>query len=267
MFARILVVVDNSDVMQSVVDYVAALFPKSFFYLYSAINLGQFAGYYTKVVYKEMSELSGQTLSNLGTSLEQRSIKFSTKMEVGEPVSNILSFARLNKIDLIVLETHAGVSANKIKLGTTTASLIMHSHVPLLLLGEDLGATEKPVILHPTSGSKYSELATEVAAKLASEWSSRLNVLILNEDVERIKKRIGEIIVPYNLNANFSSAESGKEVASVIAQAANADIIVGSRGSPRKSYKLRFLFRPFALDPHVKLLVAFLPKPFLLVCD
>ncbi|MGC9125369.1 MAG: universal stress protein, partial [Caldisericaceae bacterium] len=190
MFARILVVVDNSDVMQSVVDYVAALFPKSFFYLYSAINLGQFAGYYTKVVYKEMSELSGQTLSNLGTSLEQRSIKFSTKMEVGEPVSNILSFARLNKIDLIVLETHAGVSANKIKLGTTTASLIMHSHVPLLLLGEDLGATEKPVILHPTSGSKYSELATEVAAKLASEWSSRLNVLILNEDVERIKKRI-----------------------------------------------------------------------------
>ncbi|MGC8721803.1 MAG: hypothetical protein ACP5SB_04405, partial [Caldisericaceae bacterium] len=80
-------------------------------------------------------------------------------------------------------------------------------------------------------------------------------------------KRVGEIIAPYNLNTKFSSAESGKEVASVIAQAANADIIIGSRGSPRKSYKLRFLFRPFALDPHVKLLVAFLPKPFLLVCD
>jgi nucleotide-binding universal stress UspA family protein len=267
MFKKILIVVDNSEVMTNVVDYVSTLFPNSFVYLYSAINLGQFAGYYTKAVYKEMNELSEQTLSLLGKILEKKSIKFSTKIEVGEPVSNILAFSRQNEVDLVTLETHAGITANKIKLGTTTASLIMHSHVPLLLLGEDLNVNSHPTILHPTSGSKYSELATEIVGQLAVEWRSIINVVILNEEKERVRKRVEELLSIYNVQPNFAFGESGKEVSSVISQASNADIIVGSRGSPRKSYKLRFLFHPFALDPHVKLIVAFLPKPFLLVCD
>jgi nucleotide-binding universal stress UspA family protein len=267
MFKKILLVVDNSEVMKDALEYTTTLFPDAFYYLFSIINLGSFSGYYTKVVFKEMNELSEQTLSILTDTLEKKSFKFSTKIEVGNPVSDVLSFTQKNNIDLVVMETHAGITANKIKLGKTTASMIMHSHVPVLLLGEDLKPNPNPRILHPTSGSKYSELATQVTGEVANKWKSNVNVVVLNEDKERVKTRVGDILAKFKVNANYSFAEAGKEVSTVISQASNADIIIGSRGSPRKSYKLRFLFRPLALDPHVKLLVAFLPKPFLLVCD
>lgn len=267
MFKKILIVVDNSEIMKDVVEYTATLFPDAFFCLYSIINLGSFSGYYTKVVYKEMNELSQDALSSLGNLLEKRSIQFTAKTVVGDPVSEVLSHARANGIDLIVLETHAGVSANKIKLGKTTFSMIMHSHIPVLLLGEDLKVNPSPRILHPTSGSKYSELATHVTGAVAAQWKSPVDVLVLNDDHEGVKTRVEQILTESGITGDFSFAEHGKEVSSVIAQASDADIIIGSRGSPRKSYKLRFLFRPFALDPHIRLIVAFLPKPFLLVCD
>lgn len=267
MFKKILIVVDNSEVMSAVVEYTSTLFPDAFFYLFSIINLGSFAGYYTKVVYKEMNELSQQSLSSLENILEKKSVQFTTKIETGDPVNEVLNFARNNGVDLIVLETHAGVSANKIKLGKTTFQIIMHSHIPVLLLGEDLKPVPNPVILHPTSGSKYSELATQVTGEVASAWKSTVDVLVLSDDKEGVKGKVEKILADFGVTGSYSFAEHGKEVSSVIAQASNADIIVGSRGSPRKSYKLRFLFRPFALDPHIRLIVAFLPKPFLLVCD
>lgn len=267
MFKKILIVVDNSEIMSNVVEYASTLFPDAFFYLFSIINLGSFSGYYTKAVYKEMNELSQQSLSSLEGILEKKSIHVTTKTQVGDPVSEVLNFARNNSVDLIVLETHAGVSANKIKLGKATFSMIMHSHIPVLLLGEDLKTVPNPVILHPTSGSKYSELATRVTGEVAATWKSTVDVLILSEDTEGVRGRVEQTLAASGVTGNFSSAAHGKEVSAVIAQASNADIIIGSRGSPRKSYKLRFLFRPFALDPHIRLIVAFLPKPFLLVCD
>jgi len=267
MFKKILIVVDNSEAMKDVVEYTTTLFPDAFFYLFSIINLGSFAGYYTKVVYKEMNELSDQTLTMLEGLLEAKSIQFAAKTEVGNPVSEVFGFAHRNQVDLIVLETHAGVSANKIKLGKTTFQMIMHSHIPVLLLGEDLKANPSPRILHPTSGSKYSELATRITGEVATQWKSAVDVLVLNDDKEGVKTKVEQVLAASGVSGSFSFAEHGKEDSSIIAQASNADIIVGSRGSPRKSYKLRFLFRPLALDPHVRILVAFLPKPFLLVCD
>lgn len=267
MFKRILIVIDNSEAMKDAVEYTTTLFPDAFFYLFSIINLGSFAGYYTKVVYKEMNELSQETLLMLEDLLEKKSIQFTTRTEVGDPVNEVLSFARSNKVDLIVMETHAGITANKIKLGKTTFSMIMHSGIPVLLLGEDLKPNPSPRILHPTSGSKYSELATQITGEVAAKWKSTVDVLVLNDDKEGVKTRVEGILANSRVNGNFSFAEHGREVSSVISQASNADIIIGSRGSPRKSYKLRFLFRPFALDPHIRFIVAFLPKPFLLVCD
>ncbi len=267
MFKKILIVVDNSEVMKDAVEYTTTLFPDAFFYLFSIINLGSFSGYYTKVVFKEMNELSQETLVTLEGLLEKKSIQFTTRIEVGYPVSEVLSFARTNGVDLIVMETHAGVTANKIKLGKTTFSMIMHSSTPVLLLGEDLKSNPSPRILHPTTGSKYSELATQITGEVAAKWKSSVDVLVWSDDRESVKTRVEEILANSKTKVNFSFAERGKEVASVISQASNADIIIGSRGSPRKSYKLRFLFRPLALDPHVRLVVAFLPKPFLLVCD
>ncbi|MCX6098191.1 MAG: universal stress protein [Caldiserica bacterium] len=267
MFKKILIVVDNSEAMKDVVEYTTTLFPDAFFYLFSIINLGSFAGYYTKVVFKEMNELSDQTLAMLESLLEEKSIQFATKTEVGNPVDEICSFVRSNDIDLIVIETHAGITANKIKLGKTTFSMIMHSRIPVLLLGEDLKPNPRPRILHPTSGSKYSELATRVTGEVAAQWKSPVDVLVLSDKRESVKRSVEQILANSSVSVSFSFAEHGKEVSSVISQASNADIIIGSRGSPRKSYKLRFLFRPLALDPHIRLIVAFLPKPFLLVCD
>ena len=267
MFKKVLIVVDNSKAMKDVVEYTTTLFPDAFFYLFSIINLGSFSGYYTKAVYKEMNQLSQETLLMLGDLLKRKSMQFTTTTEVGDPVSEVLNFVRNNGVDLIVMETHAGITANKIKLGKTTFSMIMHAGIPVLLLGEDLKINSSPRILHPTTGSKYSELATQITGEVATKWKSTVNVLVLSDDKESVKTRVQEILAKSKAKGSFSFAERGKEVSSVISQASNADIIIGSRGSPKKSYKLRFIFRPLALDPQVRLMVAFLPKPFLLVCD
>jgi nucleotide-binding universal stress UspA family protein len=267
MFKKILIVVDNSEIMKDVVEYTTTLFPDAFFYLFSIINLGSFSGYYTKAVYKEMNQLSQETLLMLEDLLKRKSMQFTTTTEVGDPVSEVLNFVRNNGVDLIVMETHAGITVNKIKLGKTTFSMIMQSGIPVLLLGEDLKSNPSPRILHPTTGSKYSELATQITGEVAAKWNSTVDVLIWGDDREGVKTRVQGILAKSKTKANFSFAEPGKEVSSVISQASNADIIIGSRGSPRKSYKLRFIFRPLALDPQIRFMVAFLPKPFLLVCD
>lgn len=265
MFKSIVVVVDNSAQMVEVADYVSTLFPAAHFYLLSVINLGAFSGYYSKIAYKEMRELSEKSIGDMEELLETRSARFSSQVIVGDPVYEILSFAKSKQADLIILETHAGISTNKIKVGKTTASLIIHSHIPILLLGEDLHPANKPKILHPTTGSKYSEIATSLAAKFAKSHKSELEVLLLRDD-PKIKERTEQVLKQGGVKASYCLSE-GSEISSIISKSSSADIIIGSRGSPRPTYKFRFLVRSFALDPTVKLLVAFLPKPFLLVCD
>jgi nucleotide-binding universal stress UspA family protein len=266
MFSNIMIMVDNSAVMQDMLHYVTALFPESYYHLYSIVNLGSFSGYYTKVVQNEMRKMGSETLKNLSRIFESMNLKFSSYLDEGEPVSSSLSYAKKNGVDLFVFNTHAGLSSNKIKLGTTTAAIIAYSHIPLFLLGEELLPSKKPRILHPTTGSKYSEKATLVAGELTKALDGTLETLILKENDLEIKNNVIDIIDRIGVNNEFSKGEKG-EVASIIAHAKNADIIVGSRGSPRPSYKLRFFMHTLAIDPSVRLLVAFLPKPFLMVCD
>jgi len=266
MFKKIMIMVDNSSIMEDVVQYVTNLFPDAFYYLYSVINLGAFSGYYSRIVSQQMREISSEALQNLASLLESKGIKFSLFLDQGEPVTSSLSFAKKNGVDLFVLETHAGVSTNKIKLGKTTGSIIEHSHIPLFLLGEDLTLVKNPKIVHPTTGSKYSEKATILAGELAKFWGGNLITLILRENKEETKKTVTGIFKSIGIDSRFYFPEEG-EVPSIINFAKTNDIIVGSRGSPRPTYKFRFLIHSFAIDPTVRLAVSFLPKPLLLVCD
>jgi len=115
MYKRILIVVDNSSIMDKVTQYVSSLFPDATLFLLSVVNLGPFSGYYTKTVFNEMKALSEETLNRLSLILDQTKSKFQTEVVVGDPVSTILSYAKRKNIDLIALETHAGISTNKIK--------------------------------------------------------------------------------------------------------------------------------------------------------
>ena len=266
MFKKIMIMVDNSSIMEDVVQYVTNLFPDAFYYLYGVINLGAFSGYYSRIVSQQMREISSETLKTLSLLLESKGIKFNLFLDEGDPVSTSLAFARKNEVDLFVLETHAGLSVNKIKLGKTTLSVIQHSHIPLFLVGEDLSPVKSPRILHPTSGSKYSEKATYIAGELAKFWQSNLTTLIFKSNKEIAEKRVIEIFDQIEVKSEFYSSEED-EVPSLINFAKSNDIIIGSRGSPRPTYKFRFLVHSFALDPTVRLAVAFLPKPLLLVCD
>ncbi len=266
MFKKIMIMVDNSPIMENVVQYVTSLFPDAFYYLYGVINLGAFSGYYSKIVSQQMKEISSETLRNLSLMLESKAIKFNLFLDEGEPVSSSLSFARKNSVDMFVLETHAGLSVNKIKLGKTTALIIEHSHVPLFLLSEDLVPVKHPGILHPTTGSKYSEKATYIAGELAKFWEGNLITLILRENKEETKKSAIQIYNSIGIESEFYLQEEG-EVPSIINFAKTNDVIVGSRGSPRPTYKFRFLVHSFAIDPTVRLAVSLLPKPLLLACD
>lgn len=266
MYKKILVLVDNSQVMESVVEYVYNLFPDSTLYLLSVVNLGPFSGYYTKTVFREMKSLAEETLNRLEILLEEKKAKFQTDVIEGEPVSTLLSYAKKKNIDLIVLETHAGLSVNKIKIGSTTYRLLINSHVPVLLLNEKIEIKRSPRILHPTSGSKYSEIATIEVGKLASYWDSEVEALILREPKEKFAERVKELLRNFHIEFSITYADES-EINSILKRASFSDIIVGSRGSPRPSYKLHNIFKPFSLDSTLKLLVAFLPKPLLLICD
>lgn len=265
MFNNVLIVADNSAQMTEVSDYASNLLPKSHFYILSVINLGAFSNYYAKIAYREMKELSEKTVESMEEVLKDKKAKFTSSIIVGDPVSEIISFAKSKGMDLIILETHSGITTNKIKVGKTTASLITHSHIPILLLSEHFPKAKTPKVLHPTTGSKYSEMATELAAKFAKFKKSPLEILLLRTEA-KIQERAREIVEKEGIEATYNFSE-GNEINAIINKALDADIIIGSRGSPRPSYKLRFLVHAFALDPTVKLLVAFLPKPFLLVCD
>jgi nucleotide-binding universal stress UspA family protein len=266
MYKRILIVVDNSSIMDKVTQYVSSLFPDATLFLLSVVNLGPFSGYYTKTVFNEMKALSEETLNRLSLILDQTKSKFQTEVVVGDPVSTILSYAKRKNIDLIALETHAGISTNKIKIGSTTYSLVTNSHIPLFLLGEDLEMTRSPKILHPTTGSKYSEIATIAAGKLADYWDSEVDVLILNEPKEKIEERVRELLNNFHIGYDFSFV-SESEINSIMKRSSNSDIIVGSRGSPRPTYRFHNLFKHWSIDETLKLVLAFLPKPFILICD
>lgn len=266
MFKKIMIMVDNSAIMQDVLNYVTTLFPESYYCLYSIVNLGAFSGYYTKIVQTEMRKMSNETINTLSSILESKNLKFNSYIDQGEPVSTSLSYAKKNNVDLFVMETHAGLSTNKIKLGTTTAAIIAHSHIPLFLLGEDLVPVKNPRILHPTTGSRYSEKATYIVAEIAKSMESSLTTLILRGDKEEIKEGVIEIFRTTGVESKFHFADKD-EIASLIELANSNDIIIGSRGSPRPTYRFRFFVRSFAIDPTVRLTVSFLPKPLLLVCD
>lgn len=266
MYKKIVVLVDNSPVMEQVVDYVYNLFPHATLYLLNVVNLGPFAGYYTKTVFREMKAMGEETLHRLELMLDEKNAKFHTEVLEGEPVYTLLNYARKEEGELIVIETHSGTSVNKIKIGGTTYNLLVNSHIPVLLLGENLEIKRSPRILHPTSGSKYSEIATVEVGKLASYWNSQVEALVLREPKERFAQRIKEIFGNFHINFSISYADES-EINSILKRAGNSDIIIGSRGSPRMQYKLRNIFKPFSLDATLKLVVAFLPKPLLLICD
>jgi len=124
--------------MDVVVEYALTLFEDAIFFLLSVVNLGSFAHYYTKAVYNEMKALSEESLNRLELILEERKANYRSEIIQGEPVSTLLNFAKRKSVDLIVLETHAGVNVNKIKIGSTTYNLLINSHIPVLLLSENL---------------------------------------------------------------------------------------------------------------------------------
>ncbi len=263
---KILILIDNSKIMEKVVEYVHTLFQDATLYLLSFINLGYFANYYSKTVLTEMRNLSEESLNKIELFLESKNAKFQSEILIGDPVSILLSYAKRKSVDLIVLETHAGKSVNKIKIGSTTYNLLVNSHIPVLLLSENLEIKKPEKILHPTSGSKYSEIATKETGELASYWKSDVEVLVLREPKDPIAKKSKNILKTYNITLNVEYSEES-EINSILKRSEFNDIIIGSRGSPRPTYKIRTIFKTFSLDPTLKILIAFLPKPLLLICD
>lgn len=266
MYKKILILIDNSKVMEKVVEYVHTLFEDATLYLLSVINPGYFANYYSKTVLTEMRNLSEESLNRIELFLESKNVKFQSDILVGEPVHLLLNYAKRKSVDLVVLETHSGKSVNKIKIGTTTFNLLANSNIPVLLLSENLEAKKPEKVLHPTSGSKYSEIATEETAKIASYWKSEVEVLVLREPKDRIAEKAKEILKTYGITPKIEFAEES-EINSILKRSEYNDLVIGSRGSPRASYKMRTIFKSFSLDPTLKIYVAFLPKPLLLICD
>jgi nucleotide-binding universal stress UspA family protein len=266
MYKKIVILIDNSSIMEDVVKYVHTLFPDATLYLLSVINLGPFNGYYTKSVYREMHRLAEKTLNNLELILENEGAKFQTKIIEGEPIHKLLTYAKENNAELVVLETHSGQSVNKIKIGNTTYRLIINSHLPILLLNENLEIKKPLKVLHPTTGTIYSEIATNVTGMLASYWNAEVNAVILRDPKEKIAERIKEILKTYNIEPKITFPENDK-LNFIINEAEAFDIVIASRGSPVPLYRLHRLFKPLSLNANLKTFIAFLPKPLLLTCD
>ena len=115
----------------------------------------------------------------------------------GVPASTILSFAELQKVNLIVMGSHGLQGVDRIALGSVTEKVLRKASCSVLVVRNPAhdfvspGSAQDPVQLHKlllcTDFSEYSKTALEHAVSIAAEYHAELSVLHVLEDMPASK--------------------------------------------------------------------------------
>jgi len=146
MYKRILVATDGSKLSQKAVDHALSLadmtgaevvalkvvprYPQSYFEGGVALPVGEVSR-----IEKQWHDEAMATVTAIKSAGQKREVKVKPVTAKGDLVSEaIISTAKRQKCDLIVMASHGRRGIKRLLLGSETQQVLTHSHVPVLVL-------------------------------------------------------------------------------------------------------------------------------------
>jgi len=268
MFDNILIATDNSPLMKNAIQYTATLFPYADYHLINVVNTSDSSIPQTNLMQTKMAKMSQDALDNGEEILNEMGIEGVKKNSpAGTPSKEIMKHIDEHDIDLLVMATHSKTGAQRIHIGDTALHSLQITSIPSLVFSCECDNVVPEKIFNPTTFSSYSIHASLLALELAEYFDASLTTFHIGEqdpgsEARRINKKASKAGVDYELK--IKKGASDKEI---IEKAEDFDFIVGSRGRSGWRYKLRHIFREFALSNLEKELIAESSVPFLMVGD
>lgn len=202
MFTRILVPIDFSAPSDAALAYARRLAGTRD----TALHLLHVAGAtFLRAVTADPRDRDTAVLNRLDTLLsdeDRRRFRVLAAVEHSdEPADEIVRYARLEGIDLIVMGTHGHTGVAHILLGSVAEKVVRVAPCPVLTLRPapaSIGATQlgPTRILAPTDFSPPSDRALEYARRLAAQYGAALHVLHVLDDVVDAASFGSEVFVP-----------------------------------------------------------------------
>lgn len=146
MYQRILIATDGSPLSRKAVDsgiemaeltgaQIVALkvvprYPVSYFEGGIALSINNVAN-----IEKQWAEAALAVVAAVKTKAEAKGVKVKTVTHVSDLVAeSIISIAKKNKCDLIVMASHGRRGLKRVLMGSETMHVLTHSHIPVLIL-------------------------------------------------------------------------------------------------------------------------------------
>lgn len=268
MFDKILIATDNSPLMESAMRYTAKVFPYADFHLINVINTSDGSVPQTNLMQSRIKEISEEAIESGKEVLKDMGISdIETAIPSGTPSKEIIKYISNNKIDLLVMATHAKEGAQKVHIGDTALHSLQVTEIPTLVFSCKCMGMAPDSIFNPTTFSSYSIEGTMMALDLADSFGAKLTTYHIGEKdpgaaARRIKKRAEEGDIDFDLVIEKNASDK-----QIIEESKKYNFIVGSRGRGGLLYKLRYFFPKLAISNLEKELIAESDSPFLMVGD
>ncbi len=268
MFDKILIATDNSSLMKDAIQYSAKLFPYSDYHLINVINTRDSSIPQTKLFQSRMAEISQEALDEGEKILTDMGIDEVKKSNPrGVPSQEIINYIECNDIELLIMATHSKTGAQTLHIGDTAIHSLQVTKIPSLIFSCRCSLKTPKRIFNPTTFSTYSIDASMLALELAEYLEASLTTYHIGEEdigpiPRKIKNRASKAGVDFKLEINKNASEER-----IIEKSREFDFIVGSRGRSGWRYKLRHIFRKFALSNLEKALIEGTDVPYLMVGD
>ena len=266
MFERILIAADNSELILNGVEYTSILFPKSTYHVLSIIDTRDRSVQLTKLLLEMKKKYCEESVENSAKILEEKGIDVLKVVSKGRPSKEILSYIEKNRIDLLLVATHAFTSVKRLHMGKTCRSVLERVKIPVIIFSAPAELKVPARILNPTTGSRYSKRATELAMRLGSRYNSPVTTVAYGEvELERILKDAEGVAKFYGVEFKGVTSEAKCVEECMIEHFKDHDLCVGSRGSKSVLYHFRAIYKGFALGKTEKETIVESSIPMLLI--
>lgn len=268
MFDKILIATDNSPLIQNGIEYASTLFTDAEYHLINVLNTKDRSVPKTKLIESHMENEGEEAVYQGKKTLQDMGVQnIKTSMLLGEPSEKILEYIDKNKIDLLVIATHAKSGAQEIHIGDTAAHSLRVTSIPSLIFSRRHEPEIPKSIFNPTTFSSYSVDASMIAIDLAEMFDASLTTYHIGKKdpgagSRRIKRVAEKNDIDFELKINKNASE---EV--ILNESSKYDFMVGSRGRGGILYKLRFLLPKFAFTKIERILIAESRIPYLMIGD
>ncbi len=214
------------------------------------IHIVEDSGYYFSVIPEE-EPLISQTIQRLETGVRERMdrIKYTilkTDGLVAEVVitsgkvdAEIIEFAQLKEINLIVMGTHGVTGYTEVFMGSNAQRVVTLSEVPVLTMQAGKTYPFKNLLI-PIDNSLHSREKVNIAVQIAKAWGSQIHLLGLPDSDEQIEldkfnikmESVEKFFHAENLpfKSSFEHGDNLAEVALNYSNKNNCDLIVINTG-------------------------------------